>query len=143
MYERMLNKEIRPSIDEIVNHIGSDAYALLQQLEKELNNKYDIVKELRFPYGNAYGWGFKYSHKGKHLCDVFFENSAISVTIQIGGEKIAAINEQFKNFLPKTKELWEKRYPCGKGGWIHYRVMSDREINDIIKIIGIKRKAIK
>lgn len=143
MYERMLNKEIRPSIDEIINYIGNSSYELLQQLEKEFNSKYDIARELRFPYGNSYGWGFKYNHKTKHLCDVFFEKNAITVTIQISGNKIEKFNEHLKDFLPKTKKLWEERYPCGNGGWVHYRALSDKELIDIVKLIEIKQKPVK
>jgi len=142
MYERMLKKEVKPSIDEIINHIGKNSYYLLEQLEKEFNNKYDIIRELRFPYGNDYGWSYKYSHKTKHLCDVFFEKDAITITIQIGGNKIEKFNEQFDEFLPKTKKVWDNRYPCGKGGWIHYRISNDKEIIDIIQIIAIKQKSV-
>lgn len=42
--------------------------------------------------------------------------------------------------LPKTKELWENRYPCGNGGWVHYRVENDNELFDIQKFICIKKK---
>ena len=143
MYERMLNKKIKPSIDEIINHIGNNGYILLQYLEKELNDKYDIDRELRFPYGNSYGWGFKYSHKAKHLCDIFFENGAITVTIQIGGNKVVKLNEELSDLLPKTKKLWEERYPCGNGGWIHYRVFENKELLDILRIIAIKQKPIR
>lgn len=44
------------------------------------------------------------------------------------------------NMLPKTKELWENRYPCGNGGWVHYRVENDNELFDIQKFICIKKK---
>ena len=143
MHERMLNKEKKPSIDEIINHIGNDSYELLKHLEKELNDKYDIARELRFPYGNSYGWGFKYSHKTKHLCDIFFENSAITITIQIGGNKVVKLNEELNYLLPKTKKLWEERYLCGNGGWIHYRVFEDKELIDVLRIIAIKQKPIR
>ena len=143
MYERMLDKEIIPSIDEIIDHVGKDSYELLQCLEKKLNDKYDIVRELRFPYGNSYGWGFKYSHKTKHLCDVFFENDAITIMIQIGGNKVEKLNEELNGLLPKTKKLWKECYPCGNGGWIHYRVFEDKELIDVLHIIAIKQKPIR
>ena len=143
MYERMLNKEIKPSIDEIINHIGNDSYELLKHLENKLNDNYDTIRELRFPYGNSYGWSFKYSHKRKHLCDIFFEKGAITLTIQIGDNKVGKLNEKLNDFLPKTKKLWEERYPCGTGGWIHYRLFEEKELIDILQIIAIKQKPIR
>jgi len=41
----------------------------------------------------------------------------------------------------RTQELWEKRYPCGeRGGWIHYRVLEDEEIDDVIRLIEVRKK---
>jgi len=143
MYERLLDKNIMPSAEEITAYIGRQSSELLEALEKSLNERYDIVKELKFPFGNSYGWGYKYSHKTKHLCYIFFEKDAITVTIQIGSNEVSKLNEQLKDFLPKTKKLWEERYPCGAGGWIHYRVLAEDELTDILKLIAIKKKPVK
>ena len=143
MYERLLNKDIIPAADQIAAHIGKKSGGLLNKLEKSLREKYDIVRELRFPFGNSYGWGFKYSHKKKHLCYVFFEKNAITITIQIGNNEVPRLNEQLNSFLPKTKKFWDERYPCGKGGWIHYRAQADNELADILKLIEIKKKPVK
>ena len=48
--------------------------------------------------------------------------------------------DKLDNMLSKTKDLWERRYPCGDGGWIHYRVENDSETIDIEKLICIKKK---
>jgi len=142
MYERLLNKDIPPTPNEILQHIGAESNSLLIALEKLLCERYSIIKELKFPFGNSYGWGFKYSHKTKHLCYVFFEKNAISVTVQIGNNDVSKLNEQLDTFLPKTRKLWATRYPCGNGGWIHYRVISNDELMDILSLIAIKKKPV-
>ena len=43
--------------------------------------------------------------------------------------------------LPKIRELWKKRYPCGGEGWVHYRVLSTRELDDVIELIKLKKPA--
>ena len=140
MYERMLDKSSEPTIEQIDEYIGKSARNLLAALENQLRNHYDLSKELRFPFGKGYGWGFKYCHKSAHLCYVFFESGAITVTIQIGSKEAPKLNEQFGSFLPKTREAWENRYPCGDGGgWLHYKVLSEEELADVIKIITIKK----
>ena len=140
MYERLLNKEVEPTINEINSYIGSKSVALLEKLDKSLNSRYDIVRDLKFPYGNSYGWGFKYSHKKKHLCYIFFEQDVVTAMIQIGNSEVAKLNEQFSEFLPRTKKLWEKRYPCGDGGFIHYRIFNEEELDDVLKLISLKKK---
>jgi len=49
----------------------------------------------------------------------------------------------FETLLPKTKRLWENRYECGEGGWLHYRILTRKELDDIIKLIKIKKKPLK
>lgn len=143
MYERMLQKEVKPSLNDIYNIIGSDGTILLKDLDNFMRLSYDIVSEIRFPFGNKYGWGIKYSHRSKHLCYVFPETGSFTVTIQIGGKELHRLYEKLESFLPKTRELWNCRYPCGEGGWLHYRVFSLEEIEDIKELIKIKKNPVE
>lgn len=143
MYERLLDKNREPTLKEIYETIGSEEVKLLEEFEGFLYNNYELLSELRFPFGNDYGWGIKYSHKSKHLCYVFPEKGAFTVTIQLGKNELPRLNEKLPVLLPKTNELWKNRYPCGDGGWIHYRVLKQAELNDVKELISIKKKPIK
>lgn len=140
MYERMLNKLNEPSIQEIHDYLGENTFLILNSFEETMKLRYDLKRDLKFPFGNNYGWGFKYSHKTKHLCYVFFEKNAITITLQLGGNLVQKIEEVLPKCLPKTKEYWHNRYPCGEGGWIHYRVFNEEELNDVLRLITIKQK---
>ena len=139
MYERMLNKLKKPSITEIHEYIGEYSFLLLNNFEETMNQCYDLKRELRFPFGNNYGWGYKYSHKNKHLCYVFFEKEAITFMLQIGGDLVQKLEKVLLECLPKTKSYWD---PCGEGGWIHYRVFNVEELYDVIKLLNIKQKPV-
>jgi hypothetical protein len=140
MYERLLDKNNPPATDSIREFVGK-SYSLLLQFENFLNNSYQLSKEMKFPFGNNYGWGYKYSHKSNHLCYLFFESGAFTVTLQLGDKCVSGIEKILPGLSQKAKELWQNRYPCGEhGGWIHYRVMSPDELNDVIEFIKIKRK---
>lgn len=139
MYERMLSKEVMPTKEEIINYIGKQSNELLETFDKELNTRYDVVKELRFPYGNSYGWSFKFSHKKQHLCDVFFEKEAITILVPIPGKAVEQVIEILDSVLPKTKKMWEEKYPCGTGGWVNYRVFNKEELADVLTLIAIKK----
>lgn len=92
---------------------------------------------------NSYGWGFKYSHKTKHLFYLFFERDALTATIQIGDKDVPKLLEQYNLFSLKAQSYWENRYPCGKnGGWIHYRILSDDELDDVLRFIAVKNTPI-
>jgi hypothetical protein len=144
MYERLLDKNVSPSEDFIKKYLGTESYHNLLELEKYLNAHYDLKKEIKFPFGNRYGWGYKYSHKSSHLCYAFFESGAFTITLQLGDPCVSAVNKILPTLSAKANELWKNRYHCGKqGGWIHYRVISTDELSDIFSLIAAKKKAIK
>ena len=140
MYERMLDGGHRPSTLEIQNTLGMKACAYLNLLETRLADLYDLRKELRFPFGNDYGWGVKYSHKAVHLVYVFFEQGAFTVMLQIGDARVPLMKESLSSWSEKARTLWENRYPCGEeGGWIRYRILEQEEIEEISRLIMIKK----
>ena len=141
MYERMLDKNNEPTLKQIREYLGGESFERLLSLEKYLQTHYQLSKETRFPFGNSYGWGYKYSHKSAHLCYAFFEKGAFAVTVQIGDKQVHSIDELMDALSPKARELWANRYPCGSnGGWVHYRVVKDEELGDIYKFIAAKKK---
>jgi hypothetical protein len=140
MYERLLDKNNKPSPEQVIEHLGEGSFKRLLSLEGFLKANYSLSREMRFPFGNSYGWGYKYSHKSTHLCYVFFEDRAFTVTIQIGDKRVHLIEDALSDLSPKAQELWANRYPCGEnGGWVHYRVLTDPELADIYAFISAKR----
>ena len=141
MYERLLDKGNEPTAEQIMEYLDNESYARLLSLEEYLRAHYLLSKELRFPFGNNYGWGYKFSHKSTHLCYAFFENGAFTVTLQIGDKQVHLVENVMSDLSPKAQELWANRYPCGeRGGWIHYRVLDDTDLIDVYKLIGAKKK---
>lgn len=100
MYERMTDKTIQPELTTIEHYVGEASWALIQEFENQLNSRYDLNRELRFPFGQSYGWGFKYAHKTKHLCYLFFEKDAVTITLQIGDREVPKLEK----ILPTLSE---------------------------------------
>lgn len=140
-YARMLEKKKKPTPANIASHMGEESTARLARLEARLKALYNLQREMRFPFGNNYGWGYKYSHGRKHLCYAFFEEGAFTVTLQLGDTVVSQVEALLPSLQPKTRELWENRYPCGEhGGWIHFRVLSDVDLDDVVALIEAKVK---
>lgn len=144
MYERLLDKNIKPTSEQVKDYLGDKSIKRLLAFEDYLQAHYHLSKEMRFPFGNNYGWGYKYSNKSTHLCYAFFEKDAFTITIQIGDKQVHLIEDAIGDLTPKAQELWTNRYPCGNnGGWIHYRVLSDEELTDVYRFIQAKKKPIQ
>ena len=141
MYERLLDKSNEPTAEQVKEYLGSESYERLSEFEEYLQTHYQLSKEMRFPFGNNYGWGYKYSHKTLHLCYAFFEAGVFTVTLQIGDKQVHSVEDMMNTLSPKAHELWANRYPCGEhGGWIHYRILGGEDLSDVYKLIGAKKK---
>ena len=134
MYERMLNKQVMPTIKEMTDYCGENA-----ELFSELNNwmaaKFETEQEVVFPYGNKYGWAIAHSRKNKLISNVFAEAGAFTVMMRLSNNQYEAIYDELDKY---TQEHIDNKYPCGDGGWIHYRVTCKEYYEDIKKLLSVK-----
>ena len=134
MYERMLNKQEKPSLEDMTAYCGENA-GLFTQFNEWLSKTYDTDREITFPYGNQYGWGVAHRKKRKLLCNVFAENNAFTVMVRLSDRQYKTVYDDVQAY---TKEYIDNKYPCGDGGWIHYRVTCKEQLGDIEKILSAK-----
>lgn len=88
-----------------------------------------------FPYGNSYGWGISHKKKKKLICYVFAESDSFTVMLRLSGKAYESIYEKLK---PYGKNLVDNKYPCGDGGWIHYRVAGPEQMEEIQTFLRTK-----
>ena len=132
MYERMLDKNVIPSLEEMASYCGelSNLFLLINKdmLDK---TKQDIV----FPYGNNYGWAVSHKVKSKLICNIFPESNAFTVMIRLTNKQFDSVYNQLSKY---SQDYIDHKYPCNEGGWIHYRVLCEEHLKDIQKLIAIK-----
>lgn len=139
--KRLTEKFHQPPEGLIKIFMGEDAWNRLMRFEDMLKVNYDLSREIKFPFGNDYGWGFRYVHKKTLLLYVFFEENGFCCTISINDKGAHKVESILSDLHPEIQTLWNNRYPCGDyGGWIHYSVDTDYELPDLIRLIGIKVK---
>ncbi len=134
MYERLLGKQNKPTINEFYDYSGKCKNDLVK-LNDYLTSDLKLDTLLRFPYGNNYGWGIKYFIKGKHICDVFAEKDAFTVMIRLTNKEF---DEVYNNVSKYAQKYIDNKYSCGEGGWIHFRVIDSDHLEDVIKLINKK-----
>ena len=135
----MLNKQIVPTEDDIKEYIGKKSVENIEIIKKSLEKTFEINMELKFPFGNNYGWGYKVSNRSKHLFYIFFEKGSITIMLQINKIKTEKEMEKYNKLSEEGKEYWENRYPCGdNGGWIKYRIINKKQLKDIGIFLSIR-----
>jgi hypothetical protein len=138
-YERMLNEDHEPSEEEIISAVG-DADLWLN-LKHYLDQRYDFLPEQVF-YGKKYGWTIRYRKSGKTLCSLFPECGAFTALVVLGrkeGEKASQILDQLS---PDTRKLIGSAKQLHDGKWLWIRVLKPAHIEDVKRLLAIKRKPI-
>lgn len=139
--KRLTEKFHQPTEEFIKVFMGDDTWCRLMRFEDMLKVRYDLRREIKFPFGNDYGWGFRYVHKKTLLLYVFFEENGFCCTISINDKGAQEVEAILSDLRPEIQALWRNRYPCGNfGGWIHHSVEADYELPDLIRLIDIKAK---
>lgn len=134
MYERMLNKQEVPTVEEMTAYCGGQAESFTS-LNEWLSRTYGTEQKTVFPYGNRYGWGIAHRIKRKLVCNIFAEDNAFTVMLRLSDKQFESAYPQVRD---DTKEQIDHKYPCGDGGWIQYRVTSKEQVGDIQTLLSIK-----
>lgn len=134
MYERMLNKKEEPDIEQMTTYCGACA-AQFTQLNKWLSATYGTSQKITFPYGNQYGWGIAHRKSKKLICHVFAEKNAFTVMMRLSNKQFDSLYDRMQ---AGTQRQIDHKYPCGDGGWLHYRVTGKEQLGDIQALLTLK-----
>lgn len=134
MYERMLNKQEEPTQAQMTAYCGTCA-ELFALLNEWLFSTYGTIQVVTFPYGNQYGWGIAHRKNKKLICHVFAEENAFTVMMRLSDKQFNSIYDKVQ---ANTQEQIDHKYPCGNGGWLHYRVTCKEQFDDIQTLLTIK-----
>ena len=134
MYERLLDKTIFPTFEGLITY-SAESGVLWLELDKYMRDFFAAERQIRFPYGNKYGWSCKYSLKSKHICDIFAENGAFVLHFRISDQQLDSVYDTLSDY---AKSVCDNKYPCGGGGWLTYRVLSQAQVNDAKKLLSAK-----
>ena len=139
--KRIADKLHQPQEEFVQVVMGDDAWNRLMRFEELLKQRYNLNREMKYPFGKGYGWSFRYTHNKTLLLYVFFEVNGFCCTISINDKGAKKIETILNDLQPKIQDLWNNRHPCGDfGGWMHHSVKVDEELPDLIRLIGTKVK---
>lgn len=134
MYDRMLDKQRKPTFDEMCEYCGKGK-ELFIRINEWLLEVCRTTQEICFPYGNNYGWAAAHRKKKKLVCNVFAERDAFTVMLRLSNQQFHLAYGQVEK---EMQECIDNKYPCGDGGWLHYRVTGEANFCDIQKLLEMK-----
>lgn len=135
MYERMLQGDKQPSYQEMVDYCEA-AGPYFHQLNEWLSATNHTASSIVFPYGKHYGWSVSHRIKKKLFCHVFAEKQGCTVMLRLSHAACQALSHQVS---PYAQHLLDHLYPCGDSGWLHYRVTTAEQCQEIKPILSQKK----
>lgn len=133
----MLTEKI-PSRETLTEYIG-DAIFALDELINFINTNYGF--ESQWNYSEKHDkYEFKYRRGGKTLVTFYIEKSTLTVLIVFGKAERESFEQAQNEFSTKTIELYNNTHQYHDGKWLWFPLKDKSMIEDIKKLILIKRK---
>ena len=137
--QRMYEKENVPSKKDIEKFIGKPSSNDWIELNKYLEKYYDFVPETVF-YGKKYGWTVRYRRSKKTLCSLFPEVGGFTVLIVLGKQEVEKTEKILGDLNTDLKTLFDDTEQLHDGRWLWIRMPESGSIEDIKKLLQIKRR---
>ncbi len=132
MYERLLDKNVKPTMEEFLAHIG-EGKNTIENIDTFLINKLNSKKELKFDV-HSRCWKISYHIKRKYICDIISEKEAFTIVTRLPEEDIKKL---YDGISPYTKECINNS-PFRHSGWIEYRILDIENLEDAKKILQVR-----
>jgi hypothetical protein len=137
-YQRLLNKEKRPSKEEILKTIGAKS-SLWLEIHKFVENNYDFSPELVY-FTKKYGWTIRYRKSGKTLVYFFPEDNAFSVLMVLGSKESEKVDSIKNRLEARITSVFENTEQLRDGRWLWIRVLTKSDVESIKLLLQAKRK---
>lgn len=137
--ERMLNKDIEPTEEEMARHIGARADVLWSSLREYLSVYYDHAPALDFG-GQNYGWSIRYRKSGKTLATLFPERSAFAALVVLGKKEVGKTEGVLDKLSIRVRKLFQETDQLHDGRWVWIRPSSIADVESIKLLLSTKRQ---
>jgi hypothetical protein len=137
MKEVILGSEKEPTEDEMVRFLGKQAGNLWKRIVVYMSENYDF-KPVR-EKGDLDA-SIRYKRSGKTLLTLYPKKGELTVLIIFGKEEVEKFARSKNEFSPEIVELFENTKQYHDGRWLHIKFPPFENLEDIKKLLSIKRK---
>jgi uncharacterized protein DUF3788 len=137
---RIIQGDNPPSDPEIAGWIGKEAYKYWKQVTHLIEQNYPgvFVPEWLFG-GKKHGWSLRYK-KSRSFCTFIPEKNRFALLVVFGAEERVKA-EAIRDSLSKhTQKEYDQATIYHDGKWVLLTINSDKVVEDVRKLLAIKRK---
>lgn len=137
-YERMLNKERKPTKAGMLKWVGKRVM-FWSDMRKYLASCYNHKPEISF-YGKKYGWSVRYRKSSKTLVTLFPECGGFTVLVVLGKKEVAKAEAVFDKLSMRVQKLFRETKQYHDGRWLWIRPSSKADIKSIKLLLNVKQQ---
>lgn len=137
---RMTQKSNPPSYTEIAEWIGNEAYEYLKHVTHLIERNYpSIFTPEQIFGGKKHGWSLRYK-KSKSFCTLIPEKNRFALLIVFGAAERAKVEAIHDSLSTRTQKDYNEATTYHDGKWVLLTVNSESVVDDVVKLLKIKRK---
>jgi len=137
---RIIQASNPPSDREIGEWIGEEAYEYWKRVTHliELNYPSSVTPEWLFG-GKKHGWSLRYK-KSRSFCTFIPERNRFALLIVFGAEERTQAEAILDSLSTRTKKVYDEATTYHDGKWVLLTINSSEVVEDVMKLLEIKRK---
>jgi hypothetical protein len=129
------DKNHRPTEAEILKAIGP-RLSIWHELTHFIREKYSVQEEFKFLYGDKYGWGLRFSTKGKLLVSLYPVQGGFTVQIILRPEAVQ--KAQSLKVGKNVRKAIARAKPWPEGRWLFVPVESEKDLRDVQQLLALR-----
>ena len=129
-----------PSDAEIAEWTGNEAYECWKKVRGLIEKIYPCIFTPEWLFGGKkHGWSLRYK-KSRSFCTFIPERNRFSLLIVFGAAERAKVEAIKNNLIASTQDTYDEATTYHDGKWVFLTINSEDVIEDVMKLLEIKRK---
>jgi hypothetical protein len=142
-YERLIDKNAKPSDEEMCTVIGAALADAWTELRRFLVETYAVEPYLQFG-GPRYGWNLQHHKGGRPLAELYPEHGSFTALVVLGKKELEQALEKLDTFGSLVQKALVETPRYHDGCWMYMRMTDpltvQQDVKDIEQLILIKKK---
>lgn len=128
-----------PNAEEMTALVGQPLYDVWNALCALIDERYDM-ECLWNKGGKAWIYEYKYRRGGKTLCSLYARENCVGFLIILGKEERSKFEAERMGYAKEVQQVYDEATTYHDGKWLMFAPTDTSLFDDLVKLLGIKRK---
>jgi len=128
-----------PSNEDLLGLLGANTYKVWQDICHMIDGLYDMERHWNSG-GKAWRYEYKYRRGGKTLCALYAKENCFGLMIIFGKDERAKFEADMDTYSDEVQSIYDKATTYHDGKWMMLELTDASLLDDVRKLLAIKRK---